>query len=131
LKVFFTAQAELNAYTNGFAKLNRLQKKISRLQKENRINGQEYLVKRKYISVKKTRLLTDFNEADYKNENINKGVNLMTGKFLNSHKNFFLSSKKIFFGKVVNTFNFNVIIIVFYGLMINLLTLIYLKYFFK
>jgi len=62
---------------------------------------------------------------------INIAVSRIDGRFLNDPKNHFLSSKKIFFGKIYNTYNINVVIALLYSFLINILTYIIIRFKFK
>ena len=127
----FTAQAKLNSYTREISKFNKEQKINNRLKKENLITSNQYLKKQKKIKKGKTNILQNYETENFVNEQINFAVDIIDGKFYNNKKNYFLSSMKIFFGKVFKTYNMNVLIILFYGFIINLLTYFSIQFYFK
>ena len=127
----FTAQAKLNSYTREISKFNKEQKKNNRLKKENLITYNKYLETKKRIKKGKTKILQNYETENFVSEQINFAVDIIDGKFYNNKKNYFLSSMKIFFGKVFKTYNINVLIILFYGFIINLLTYFSIQFYFK
>ena len=127
----FTAQAKLNSYTREISKFNKEQKINNRLKKENLITSKQYLEIQKKIKKGKTNILQNYETENFVNEQINFAVDIIDGKFYNNKKNYFLSSMKIFFGKVFKTYNINVLIILFYGFLINLLTYFSIQFYFK
>lgn len=127
----FTAQAKLNVYKRRITVLNLKEEKLRELRKENKINNEKFNKKKEAIQKKKINILQNYNIKDYVNDDISMCVAFIDGKFYNSPKNYFLSSKKIYFGKTFNTYNTNVLIIIIYGLFINLLTFFIIQFYFK
>ena len=121
----YTAQADLNPYDYH---LGKIRKNILTLH----MNGQNDTsmeMNKQYSQLVKVPI--DYPKLKYTNEYINLTVNLMTGRFLNTEKNIFLSSYKTFTGKKINTYIYNMFVILLYTLMLNMITLIRLKYFYK
>jgi len=101
-------------------------------QKSNKeISFSEFNKEIKEVRNKKTKLLINNDPDRYVNEDINIAVSRIDGRFLNNPKNYFLSSKKIIFGKNYNTYNVNVVIAFLYGFLINILTYIIIRFKFK
>jgi ABC-type multidrug transport system ATPase subunit len=127
----FTAQAKLNLYTRRLSHYNEQQKKLQSARNNGSISREDFTLQKRKIDSKKAVLLRDQKREKYINEEISFAVDMIDGKFYNQPKNYFLSSKKILFGKTLNTYNVNLIVIFFYGFLINLLTYISIKFFFK
>lgn len=67
----------------------------------------------------------------FTNKDINLIVDMMYGRFLNQKKNIFISPQKTFGGIKVNTVSVNVVIILTYLMIINLMVGIRLKYYYN
>lgn len=70
-------------------------------------------------------------KTKFTNKDINLIVDIMYGRYLNNNKNVFISPYKKFGGIQVKTVSVNVIIILFYVMIINLLIGIRLKYYYN
>ena len=137
----YTAQAKLNPYDKKINKIDKLRKNlVSTSNNYSKDLSDLY----KQINVVNTR----YPKSKYNNEYINLSVNIMDGRFLNSGSispdnnskrpvNVFLSSMKIIKGipllkdKIIPTYIYNIIIIMFFTLVINTATLLKIKYFYK
>ena len=127
----FTAQAKLNFYKRNLGNLNIRENVLYQQKSDKDISISEFNQKIKSVRKRKAKLLINSNPDNYINEDINIAVSRIDGKFLNNPKNHFLSSKKIFFGKIYNTYNVNVVIAFLYGFLINILTYIIIRLKFK
>ena len=127
----FTAQAKLNSYSHMMAINNKKMNKIRKELQNKHITRKNFRKEKEKIDQRKTYLLTHYNKQNYINEDIHLAVNMIDGKFYNQKKNFFLSSYKLFLGREFRTYYLNIYIILFYGILINLLTYISIKFYFK
>lgn len=127
----FTAQAKLNFYKRKLGNLNNRENVLYQQKSDKEISISEFNQEIKYVRERKAKLLFNNNPDNYINEDINIAVSRIDGRFLNDPKNHFLSSKKIFFGKIYNTYNINVVIALLYSFLINILTYIIIRFKFK
>jgi ABC-type multidrug transport system ATPase subunit len=127
----FTAQAKLNFYTKKMQHYNEQMKKTGTARASGLISKDEFEKQRRKWESKKVHLLKEHRREKYINDEISFAVDMMDGKFYNHKKNYFLSSKKVIFGNTLNTHNVNILIIFFYGFIINLLTYISIKFLFQ
>ncbi|MCD8479129.1 MAG: hypothetical protein LRZ88_02140 [Candidatus Cloacimonetes bacterium] len=65
------------------------------------------------------------------NSYLNTSVSMMDGRVLNTRRNEFLSSFKLWRGHSFRTWNYNVLVVMLFILGINLVTAIKMKYYFK
>ncbi len=124
---------------SGIVKKNSYNKNMERLKSESKELLNEY--KTGYItdSTYKERLYDNYDEkaliakkyprGKFTNRSLELSVSLMDGRFMNTNKNVFLASYKKLFNLTCRTFNFNLIVIMLYIGLVNLLTLIKLKYY--
>jgi len=127
----FTAQARLNSYEQ---RMRRLDDKLSRLRtdyREGRIDDREYDRVLREVYQKRGETARQYPRERYTNYDIAVAADLMDGKFLNSERNVFLASHKMIGGKVFRTYNINLIILFFYAFVLNFITLLKLKFFFR
>jgi ABC-type multidrug transport system ATPase subunit len=127
----FTAQAKLNFYTRRINSYNQQLKQLRTDKNNGAVSQENYSKTKRKLDGKKTLLLREHQREKYINEDISFAVDMIDGKFYNHKKNYFLASKKIIFNKTLNTYNMNLIIIFFYGFIINLLTYISIKFSFQ
>lgn len=127
----FTAQTKLNFYKRKLSNLNSREDVLFQQKSNKEISFSEFNKEIKEVRNKKTKLLINNDPDRYVNEDINIAVSRIDGRFLNNPKNYFLSSKKIIFGKNYNTYNVNVVIAFLYGFLINILTYIIIRFKFK
>jgi len=123
----FTAQAKLNFYKRKLGNLNDSENVLYQQKSDKEISISEFNQKIKSVREKKAKLLFKNNPDNYINEDINFAVSRIDGRFLNNPKNHFLSSKKIIFGNIYNTYNANALIALLYGFLINMITYIILR----
>jgi len=126
-----TSFAKRNVYQR---KLNKIEKKrltLERSFKENEISYNEYLDKTDVVYRLKTLIAERWPENKYSNSYLNLSVNLMDGRYFNTQRNIFLSSYKKFGRIRLRTWNFNALVIMLYLLLINLITLLKLKFWFR
>lgn len=126
-----TAYAKNTAFHRAFNRLDKQQKK----QKERLVNGtissSDYADYRAKLYYQKVRITTKWNPDELMNSYLNSSVSLMDGQVLSDNKNVFLASYKSYGGKLMRTWNFNLLILLLYFLLFNTITAIKLKYFFK
>jgi ABC-type multidrug transport system ATPase subunit len=127
----FTAQAKLNYYTRNINRINEQLTELREKRNKGLVSQDEYQMKKRKFDSQKADLLRNYSKEKYINKDISFAVDMIDGKFYNQKKNYFLSSKKILFGKVLNTYNVNLYIILFYGFIINLLTYLSIKFSFR
>jgi len=121
----------LNFYKRKLSNLNSREDVLFQQKSNKEISFSEFNKEIKEVRNKKTKLLINNDPDRYVNEDINIAVSRIDGRFLNNPKNYFLSSKKIIFGKNYNTYNVNVVIAFLYGFLINILTYIIIRFKFK
>ena len=113
------AQEQMNPYDKRLNAINDLRKrKKSRLPQ-------------KKINKRMNELLANYDAKKYRNNYITQIVDNRDGNYLLHKKNFFLASKKNVFGYEINTVYINICVILFIFSLLNALTYIKLKYFYK
>ncbi len=127
----FVAYAKKNNYEKGLAICERKRLTLGENYRKGKINSQNYKSNLYLIYDKKKEISIKYPKKKYTNELISLSVDMMDGKFLNKDKNIFLSSHKIFFGKILSTFSYNLIIVFSYLIFINFATYIKLKFYYK
>ncbi len=126
-----TAYAKNNVF---YRKLHAAEKKkltyIDRL-KENRITRSEYNKALREIDKRKANIAHKWDPDLVNNDFLNSSVSLMDGRQANSQENVFLSSFKNFGRGTIRTWNYNVLVLLVYLLVFNVVTMLKLKYLFK
>ncbi len=126
-----TAYAKNNAF---YRKLNTIEKKkltyIDRL-KDNEITSSEYNELLRSINQSKADVARKWDISIVGNDFLNTTVSLMDGKFANTERNVFLSSYKRFNGVVTRTWKYCSVILLLFVLVLNMITMIKIKYFYK
>ncbi len=137
----YTAQAKLNPYDR---KMNKLDKTRQNLVG----SSSNYAKDLSEIYKRINQINKDYPKSQYNNEYINLSVNIMDGRFLNSGNisninketrpdNVFLSSMKVIKRvpflkyKIIPTYIYNLFVILFFTVLINIFTLIKIKFFYK
>lgn len=95
------------------------------------ISGDEFQNRKSEIYYAKTELAEKWNPDDVFNTYLNSAVSLMDGRVLNSERNEFLSSYKLWHSHRYRTWNFNALVILLFAFGLNLITWIKLKFYFK
>jgi ABC-type multidrug transport system ATPase subunit/ABC-type multidrug transport system permease subunit len=126
-----TSYAKQNIYQRKLIKVEKKRLTLERMYKENEIDHSRYLESMDRLYRLKTQIAERWPEEKCSNSYLNFSVNLMDGRFFNTRKNVFLSSYKTVGLFVMRTWNFNALILVFYLMLFNLVTLLKLKFFFK
>ncbi|MDY6914738.1 MAG: ATP-binding cassette domain-containing protein [Candidatus Cloacimonadota bacterium] len=124
-------QAKLNPYNGNLKKLNERAEKLREKHSKFQIGSKEFYKKRNEIAEKKAQVLKKYPRDTYVNKNINIAVNYMDGKYYNNNRNYFLASKKDLLGIQWNTYNLNIVIVVLFSIMINLLTYFSIQFYFN
>ena len=118
----FTAQAKANRYENKMRKIEHQKQKLL-LDPASKPSDMTKI----YSAIES--LNTNYPKKIYTNEYNSLTVNLKDGKFLNSHKNVFLSSMKKIGKVVLPTYLWNLLVIFLLIVLINLLSIMKLKFF--
>ncbi len=121
----YIAQAIRNPYDASIKSIDKKRDKIKDLKGDKLIKEQNKIYNDIAIKTKK------YPKNKYTNQYLSLSVSMMDGKFLNSNKNVFLSSFKILFSKRFSTYYYNMLISLFYILILNVLSVIKLKFFYK
>lgn len=126
-----TAQARLNRYDSGLQRLEKKRLTLMEKVRDGRIDDKEYGGLLSQIYRKRGGIARRYPREKHTNYNINMIVNAQDGEYLNSKKNVFLSSRRRLGEREYATYYFNLLILFLYALLLNLATLLKLKYFFK
>ncbi len=127
----FTAQAQFNTYDRNIEKLERKRLTLLDNFKKGVVSSKVYQEEMSKIYDEKSVIAKKYPYKKYQNEGIEFVVNMMEGKSLNSHKKMFLAGNSYFFGMKIKTFYYDLMVILFYLLIFNLITYIKLKFFYK
>jgi hypothetical protein len=126
-----TAYAKNNVF---YRKLQAAEKKkltyIDRL-KENKTSRSEYNKVIREIDQRKALIAQKWDPDLVNNEFLNSSVSLMDGRQANSQENVFLSSFKNFGKGTIRTWNYNILVLIVYLFVFNIITMMKLKYLFK
>lgn len=136
----YTAQAKLNPHDRKISKIDKQRRRLA-------TTSGNYSRELTEIYKKINKINKRYPKSTYNNEYVNLSVNIMDGRFLNSaqtsknnkikHDNVFLSSMKtikyIPFAKhkIMPTYIYNLFVLLFFTLLINIFTLIKIKFFYK
>lgn len=126
-----TGYAKLNVYHSKLLKVEKKRLTLERRYKENVINHDVYMEDIDKLYRLKSMIAERWPEEQYSNANLTLSVNMMDGRYLNTHKNVFLSSYKAVGGYQMRTWVFNGLILLLYFIGLNLITLIKTKFYFK
>jgi len=99
--------------------------------KHNTITHAEFSVLLSTINRDKEHVVSKWDPNVISNEYLNSAVSVMDGRYLNYGKNVFLSSYKQYGSHIYRTWNFNMLILLMYLVVFNIITMIKLKYLFK
>ena len=127
----FTAQARFNTYDRNIEKLERKRLTLLDNFKKGMVSSTDYQEEMNKIYDEKGVIAKKYPYKKYQNEGIEFVVNMMEGKSLNTHKKLFLAGDSYFMGMKIKTFYFDLMIVLMYIFMFNLLTYIKLKFFYK
>jgi hypothetical protein len=119
----YTAQATVNPYDKAIETLDVKRKELSK--------GSNYLTDLNEIYKEMSENTKKYPKQEYTNQYVNLTVSLMDGRFLNTDKNVFLSSHKKVFSRPVKTIYHNIIVSLLFIFLLNVVTLVKLKFFYK
>ena len=126
-----TAQSKLNDYNYRIRQQDKKRLTLVEKMRVNVISEDQYLNALNNINRRKGEIARKYPKNLYTNYNIEMIVDFMDGRFLNTGQNTFLSSWKRMGTKRYETYYVNLLILLFYAVIINFATLLKLKYFFK
>jgi ABC-type multidrug transport system ATPase subunit/ABC-type multidrug transport system permease subunit len=127
----FTAQVKLNRYNR---KLHQVEKKrltLTEKFRDGELSEETYSNSLSRIYRERGEIARNYPRRKHTNHNIEMIVNATDGRFLNSGRNVFLASQRRVGEGVYPVYYLNLLILLFYSLLLNFATLIKLKYFFK
>lgn len=126
-----TAYAKNTVFHRSLARIEK--KELTHLQDYRNavISAQEFQNKRSDIYYAKVALTDRWDPNRVLNSYLNTSVSMMDGRVLNTRRNEFLSSFKLWRGHSFRTWNYNVLVVMLFILGINLVTAIKMKYYFK
>jgi len=127
----FTAQAKLNSYNYNLDNLEKERLTIKDSFVKGRLSEDDYWKKVYQIYDQKRETANKYKENLCTNEFVNAAVDMMDGRLLNTKKNVFLSSMKVWGDKRMPTYYFNLIITALYIMLFNIITIIRLRFFYK
>ncbi|PID28541.1 MAG: hypothetical protein CSB55_04205 [Candidatus Cloacimonadota bacterium] len=127
----FTAYAKFNAYEYSLTRLEKKRLTTADNFRNGKLNNAEYYGILNKIYREKKEIADKYPKKEYTNLLNSSAVNLMDGKFLNTDTNVFLAGYKNFFGRRYRTPFFNIFVILFYVSVIQAVTVVKLKYFYK
>ncbi|MCL2064133.1 MAG: ABC transporter ATP-binding protein [Candidatus Cloacimonetes bacterium] len=116
----YTSQAKLNKHDR---MMNVIDKQRQRLLKDNQSTS--------ILNDKTEEIHLLFPRRKYQNEYISLAVNIMDGRLLNTRQNVFLSSMKWLGNITVPTYIFNLFILILYAFIINIASILKLKFFYS
>lgn len=127
--------------TTAYAKNTKFHRSLARVEKKEltyledyknaAISSREFQLRRAEVYYAKTAIAEKWEPNRTLNSYLNSSVSMMDGRVLNSKRNEFLSSYKLWWGHRLRTWNFDAMVIILFVLGINLITAIKLKYYFK
>jgi hypothetical protein len=126
-----TGYAKLNVYHSKLHKVEKKRLTLERRYKENDITHNVYMEDIDKLYRLKSRIAERWPEDKYSNANLTLSVNMMDGRYMNTGKNVFLSSYKAIGSFEMRTWIFNGLILALYFILLNFITLIKTKYYFK
>ena len=127
----YTAYSKKNPFEYNLAVLNKKRLTLRESYENGIISKSEYTKAKQDIVTEKNNFGKKYNKKKYVNRYLNLSVDMMDGKYLNSGKNVFLSSYKYYFNRSFRTYSFNVLVTLLYVALLNILTYIKLKYYYK
>ena len=126
-----TAYAKNNVYQRKLQKVEKKRLTLEHEYRDNELDNNEFIIRMDALYRLKTLIAERWPEEKFSNASMNFNVNMMDGRFFNTKKNVFLSSYKVIGGYAMRSWNFNLIIIIFYIMIFNLVTVLKLKYKFR
>jgi ABC-type multidrug transport system permease subunit len=95
------------------------------------ITSKEFQKRRAEVYYAKTAIAEKWDPNEIVNSYLNSAVSMMDGKVMNTERNEFMSSYKIWGTRSLRTWNFNALVILLFAFVLNLITWIKLKVYFK
>lgn len=95
------------------------------------ISNQEFQKRRAEVYYAKTAIAEKWDPNEIVNSYLNSAVSMMDGRVMNTERNEFMSSYKLWGSRIFRTWNFNALVILLFALGLNLITWIKLKVYFK
>lgn len=95
------------------------------------ITNKEFQKRRAETYYAKTAIAEKWDPNEIVNSYLNSAVSMMDGRVMNTERNEFISSYKICGSRLFRTWNFNAMVILLFALVLNLITWIKLKVYFK
>ncbi|MCK9583481.1 MAG: ATP-binding cassette domain-containing protein [Candidatus Cloacimonetes bacterium] len=95
------------------------------------ITGREFQKRRAEVYYAKTAIAEKWDPNEIVNSYLNSAVSMMDGRVMNTARNEFMSSYKTCGSRLCRTWNYNALVILLFALVLNLITWIKLKLYFK
>ncbi|MCB5270783.1 MAG: ATP-binding cassette domain-containing protein [Candidatus Cloacimonetes bacterium] len=127
--------------TTAYAKNTKFHRALRRIEKKEltylhdyrnaAISQKEFQKRRAEVYYAKTAIAEKWDPNEIVNSYLNSAVSMMDGKVMNTGRNEFMSSYKIWGKRHCRTWNFNALVILLFAFVLNLITWIKLKVYFK
>ncbi len=127
--------------TTAYAKNTKFHRALRRIEKKEltylhdfrnaAITAKEFQKRRTEVYYAKTAVAEKWDPNEIVNTYLNSAVSMMDGRVMNTERNEFMSSYKIWGKLTYRTWNFNALVILLFAFVLNLITWIKLKIFFK
>lgn len=126
-----TAYAKNTAFHSSMANLEK--KKLTQLRrfKDADISASEYNAMKSSWYYEKVKIASKWNPDKIMNSYLNASVSIMDGIVLSRGQNVFVSSYKSVGGRLLRTWDYNVVVLFLYFVLFNCVTAVKLKYYFK
>ncbi|KAF5035431.1 hypothetical protein DSECCO2_585750 [anaerobic digester metagenome] len=126
-----TAYAKNTKFHRALAKIEKKELTYLLDYKNAAMSSVDFQEKRSEIFYAKKEVVERWDPNRTLNSYLNASVSMMDGRVLNSSRNEFLASIKIVKDNRLSTWNHNALVVILFALMINMVTALKLKYYFK
>jgi ABC-type multidrug transport system ATPase subunit len=126
-----TAYAKNTKFHRALAKIEKKELTYLLDYKNAAMSSADFQEKRSEVFYAKKEVVERWNPNRTLNSYLNASVSMMDGRVLNSSRNEFLASIKIVKDSRLRTWNFNAMVVILFAFMINMVTALKLKYYFK